>query len=47
MRFSGFARFAAMAIAGAAIVDPVLSLPLEERPPIRIIATTDADAAPV
>ena len=45
--FSMFARFAAMAIACAAIVDPVLSLPRADRPSIRVIATGEADAAPV
>ena len=53
MRFSGFsglsrlARGGAVAIAVVAIVDPLLSLPRVERPPIRVIATGDADPAPV
>ena len=50
MKFSGFsmfARLAAVAIASAAVLDPVLTLPRTERPPIRVIATADADTAAV
>ena len=48
--FSGFPMFlrlAAVAIASVAVVDPVLSLPRAERPPIRVLATGDTDVAPV
>lgn len=53
MRFSGFsgfsrfARLAGIAIAIAAIIDPVLSLSRQERPPIRIVTAGDADITAV
>lgn len=45
--FSMLARGVAVAIAGVAIVDPVLSRSRAERPPIRVVATGGADAVPI